>query len=188
MKKNAIAAAAAGVAILMFSSCGQSKNLENIQLNAMNGTAEIDNSADQAQEIQKEDIASPVDTVPTKSLKGEEPPTINQTETNLYEGEYSDYDANEPALEIKRMNDGAYQIQVTIYRLYYFDDGIGKETEAGLEFTATGPDGNKVNGIIGLEGDIATVTFLGLEWIDFAGLSEYKFYKTSDIPDIYVYE
>ena len=39
-----------------------------------------------------------------------------------------------------------------------------------------------------LEEDIAMVTFFSQEWIDFAGLSKYKFYKTSNVPDIYVYE
>lgn len=65
---------------------------------------------------------------------------------------------------------------------------MGKVTEEGLEFVATGPSENKVNGVIQLEEDIAIVTLFSKEWVDFAGSSEYKFYKTSDVPNIYVYE
>ena len=101
-----------------------------------------------------------------------------------YEGEYNSYDVNEPALEIKKNDDATYQIQIDLFRLRGFYDGAGKITEEGLEFTATGPRGSEVNGVIKLEEDIAVVTIFGQEWLDFAGLSEYKFYKTSDVPNI----
>ena len=101
-----------------------------------------------------------------------------------YEGEYNSYDVNEPALEIKKNDDETYQIQIDLFRLWGFYDGAGKITEEGLEFTATGPRGNEMNGIIKLDEDIAVVTIFGQEWLDFAGLSEYKFYKTSDVPNI----
>lgn len=101
-----------------------------------------------------------------------------------YEGEYDSYDVNEPALEIKKNEDGTYQIQIDLFRLCLLDDGIGKKTEKGLEFSATGPGGNEVNGLIKLEEDIATVTIFGQEWLAFAGLSEYRFYKTSDVPNM----
>ncbi len=101
-----------------------------------------------------------------------------------YEGEYNSYDINEPALEIKKNDDETYQIQIDLFRLWDFYDGAGKITEEGLEFASTGPRGNEVNGVIKLEEDIAVVTIFGQEWLDFAGLSEYKFYKTSDIPNI----
>lgn len=101
-----------------------------------------------------------------------------------YEGEYNSYDINEPALEIKKNDDETYQIQIDLFRLWDFYDGAGKITEEGLEFASTGPHGNEVNGVIKLEEDIAVVTIFGQEWLDFAGLSEYKFYKTSDIPNI----
>ena len=63
-----------------------------------------------------------------------------------YEGEYNSYDVNEPALEIKKNDDATYQIQIDLFRLWGFDDGAGKITEEGLEFTATGPRGNEMNG------------------------------------------
>ena len=101
-----------------------------------------------------------------------------------YEGEYNSYDVNEPALEIKKNDDETYQIQIDLFRLWGFYDDAGKITEEGLEFTATGPRGNEMNGVIKVEADIAVVTIFGQEWLDFAGLSEYRFYKTSDVPNI----
>lgn len=101
-----------------------------------------------------------------------------------YEGEYNSYDIDEPALEIKKNDDGTYQIQIDLFRLWGFYVDAGKITEEGLEFATTGPGGNEMNGVIKLEGDIAIVTIFGQEWLDFAGLSEYRFYKTSDVPDI----
>jgi len=101
-----------------------------------------------------------------------------------YEGEYNSYDVSEPALEIKKNDDETYQIQIDLFRLWGFYDDAGKITEEGLEFAATGPGGDEVNGVIKLEEDIAVVTIFGQEWLDFAGLSEYRFYKTSDVPDI----
>ena len=101
-----------------------------------------------------------------------------------YEGEYNSYDVSEPALEIKKNDDETYQIQIDLFRLWGFYDDAGKITEEGLEFAATGPGGNEMNGVIKLEQDIAVVTIFGQEWLDFAGLSEYRFYKTSDVPNI----
>lgn len=108
----------------------------------------------------------------------------DESETGLYEGEYCDYDVNEPSLEIKKKDDGTYQIQIDLFRMWYFQDGVGRMTEDGLEFTATGPWEKEVNGIIKLEEDMATVTILGQAWLDFSGINEYKFYKTSDVPHI----
>ena len=107
-----------------------------------------------------------------------------RTDVYEYEGEYNSYDVDEPALEIKKNDDATYQIQIDLFRLWAFYDGAGKITEEGLEFTATGPRGNEMNGVIKLEADIAVVTIFGQEWLDFAGLSEYRFYKTSDVPNI----
>lgn len=105
-----------------------------------------------------------------------------EADTYTYEGVYLDYSVKEPALEIKKNSDGTYQVQIDLFRLYSLD-GVGKETENGLEFTTTepGPGETKMNGVITLEGDIATVTIFGQEWLDFAGVSEYKFYRTLDV-------
>ena len=196
------------VVMCILSSCGQTKNSENTQTNIISRTTEINDDSSEVEETQSDDASASANTNPNpinghkedeQSVINEVPETQNdnieeeqsttdEAKPDLYEGEYSDYDVNEPSLEIKKNNDETYQIQIKIYRLFYLDDGVGKVTEKGLEFEATGPNGNKVNGVIRLEEDIATVTFFSQEWIDFAGLSKYKFYKTSNVPDIYVYE
>lgn len=194
------------VVMCILSSCGQTKNSENTQTNVISRTTEINDDSSEVEETQSDDASASANTNPINGHKEDEQSVINEVpvtqndnieeeqsttdeaKPDLYEGEYSDYDVNEPSLEIKKNNDETYQIQIKIYRLFYLDDGVGKVTEKGLEFEATGPNGNKVNGVIRLEEDIAMVTFFSQEWIDFAGLSKYKFYKTSNVPDIYVYE
>lgn len=194
------------VVMCILSSCGQTKNSENTQTNVISRTTEINDDSSEVEETQSDDASASANTNPINGHKEDEQSVINEVpetqndnieeeqsttdeaKPDLYEGEYSDYDVNEPSLEIKKNNDETYQIQIKIYRLFYLDDGVGKVTEKGLEFEATGPNGNKVNGVIRLEEDIAMVTFFSQEWIDFAGLSKYKFYKTSNVTDIYVYE
>lgn len=194
------------VVMCILSSCGQTKNSENTQTNVISRTTEINDDSSEVEETQSDDASASANTNPINGHKEDEQSVINEVpetqndnieeeqsttdeaKPDLYEGEYSDYDVNEPSLEIKKNNDETYQIQIKIYMLFYLDDGVGKVTEKGLEFETTGPNGNKVNGVIRLEEDIATVTFFSQEWIDFAGLSKYKFYKTSNVPDIYVYE
>ena len=194
------------VVMCILSSCGQTKNSENTQTNVISRTTEINDDSSEVEETQSDDASASANTNPINGHKEDEQSVINEVpetqndnieeeqsttdeaKPDLYEGEYSDYDVNEPSLEIKKNNDETYQIQIKIYRLFYLDDGVGKVTEKGLEFEATGPNGNKVNGVIRLEEDIAMVTFFSQEWIDFAGLSKYKFYKTSNVPDTYVYE
>lgn len=189
------------VVMCILSSCGQTKNSENTQTNVISRTTEINDDSSEVEETQSDDASASANTNPINGHKEDEQSVINEVpetqndnieeeqsttdeaKPDLYEGEYSDYDVNEPSLEIKKNNDETYQIQIKIYRLFYLDDGVGKVTEKGLEFEATGPNGNKVNGVIRLEEDIAMVTFFSQEWIDFAGLSKYKFYKTSNVPE-----
>lgn len=184
------------VVMCILSSCGQTKNSENTQTNVISRTTEINDDSSEVEKTQSDDASASANTNPINGHKEDEQSVINEVpetqndnieeeqsttdeaKPDLYEGEYSDYDVNEPSLEIKKNNDETYQIQIKIYRLFYLDDGVGKVTEKGLEFEATGPNGNKVNGVIRLEEDIAMVTFFSQEWIDFAGLSKYKFYKT----------
>lgn len=105
--------------------------------------------------------------------------------TDPYEGEYNDYDANEPSLEILKNEDGTYTIQIGIFRLAYLDDGVGTVTEDGISFSATGPDGNPIYGTITLEGEVATVAFDSAQWEAYSSINEYQYYKTSDVPDIH---
>ncbi len=108
-----------------------------------------------------------------------------EPETDLYVGEYNDYDANEPSLEILKNEDGTYKIQISIFRLAYLDDGVGTATQDGISFSATGPDGSSINGMITLEGEVATVAFDSAQWEAYSSINEYQYYKTSDVPDIH---
>ena len=141
------------VVMCIFSSCGQAENVENTQTNAISRTTEINDDTSEVENTQSDDAFASANTKPisgdtgdepsvsndvpekqndnTSSTEGheEEPSIADEAKTDLYEGEYSDYDVNEPALEIKKNNDETYQIQIKIIRLFYLDDGVGKLTE-----------------------------------------------------------
>ena len=98
-------------------------------------------------------------------------------------GQYNSYDIDEPELQIKKNEDGTYKIQIGMYRVTSLYDCVGERTEDGIVFSAYW--GSKVfEGIITFENDIATVTFTSSNWI--VDVNEYKYYKTSNIPNIYV--
>lgn len=109
----------------------------------------------------------------------------DQDVTDPYVGEYNSYDVDEPNLEIQKNDDGTYTIQISMFRLAFLDDGVGRAGENGIEFTATAPNGQEAEGIITLEDDVATVSFTG-GWSAFSEISEFKYYKTSDIPHLVV--
>lgn len=100
----------------------------------------------------------------------------------FYEGQYMDYDTNEPGLEIQKSGDGTYAIQISVFRLAYMDDGIGRVTDRGLEFSATAPNGKEITGTITVEGDIAAVIFDSLGWSSYSDVNEYRYYRASDTP------
>jgi len=104
-------------------------------------------------------------------------------QADLFTGEYNSYDTDEPNLEIRKKEDGTYQIQIEIFRLAFFEDGVGTLTENGLAFSATAPDGSETVGTITLDGDVATVTF-DPGWPGFGDLYSYRYYKASDTPNM----
>lgn len=107
-------------------------------------------------------------------------PEMEKDTAVSYEGEYNDYDNNEPNLEIRKNDDGTYRIRIGIFRLVSMDDCTGHETENGIVFRVNDWDwgDGEISGIITLNEDIATVTFTE-GWID--GTNEYQYYRTSDI-------
>lgn len=64
------------------------------------------------------------------------------------------------------------------------DDGVGTLTGNGIEFTATAPDGEELNGKITLNGEIATVMFTSPEWSEYSSVNEYQFRKTPDTSNM----
>lgn len=110
------------------------------------------------------------------------------TNTDVYTGEFNDYDVNEPMLEIQKNDDETYKIQIGIFRLVQLYDCVGYAIEDGIQFSTTEwGDDREISGTITFESDIATVAFTS-GWRDFASIAEYRYYKTSDIPNIYVPE
>lgn len=101
-----------------------------------------------------------------------------------YVGDYNDYGTDAPELLIRKNEDGTYLIQIGIYRVTTMEDCAGYETESGIAFTVNDWDwGNgEIRGTITVDGDVATVTFTA-GWLD-NGITEYKYYKTSDTPNI----
>lgn len=108
---------------------------------------------------------------------------ICELEAEPYEGEYGAYDTGEPDLEIRKKEDGTYEILVRIFKLASFNDGVGTLTEKGLEFKATMPDGSGTGAVITLDEDVATVTFEP-GWPGFEGIYSYQYVKISDTPNM----
>ena len=174
MKRRAAGLAGILIVVVLTSCSNEPKAPEGVVQNVQTGQEAA--GIEQETEIMADDLPG---------QQGEVSRTENAAiESHNYEGEYNSYDIDEPALEIKKEEDGTYRVLIDLFRLYSLDDGIGKETEGGLEFAATGPGGNDVSGVIQLDEDSATVTIFGQEWLEFAGLSEYRFYKTSDAPNM----
>lgn len=126
------------------------------------------------EESKMQETVVPEETLAKKSL-----------DENLYIGEYLDYDNNEPNLEIAKGEDGKYIVQIGIFRLASFDDGVGELTEEGMHFTATDMAGNPISGMITIEGQIATVTFTDSTWELIENGTCYQYAKSSDEPKLW---
>lgn len=106
-----------------------------------------------------------------------------------YVGEYNSYDVDALNLKIQKKANGTYKIQIGICNTFFYDC-IGAQTKNGIIFLAKWGD-RVYRGIIIFEDDIitedyiATVTFTSLNWEDFSRINQYKYYKISDIPNIY---
>ncbi len=155
---------------------------------------------EERQNLKKDDTDNSIESVqtePDSSMSTEEKTEDDTTENtesdaiesmdeDSYVGEYNSYDTDEPNLEIQKNWDGSYLVQIGMFRLAQLDDCEGKWTEQGLEFS-TDEYGKDFSGIITLEDDIATVTFTSEGWKEFADdLNVFKYYKTADVPNIYV--
>ena len=106
---------------------------------------------------------------------------------DLFVGEYNSFDMDEPSLEIQKNEDGTYWIQIGVFRLVSLDDGKGIADDDGIMFSATAPNGQILEGTITLEGETAIVTFTNAEWSTYSSENVYKYYKTSNIPNIYTF-
>ena len=164
------------------------KNETPIADNTTDTSSEIPDTKTNAEDVQKE----PDPSVSTKEkaeddiTENTESDAIESIDEDSYVGEYNSYDTDEPDLEIQKNWDGSYLVQIGMYRLAQLDDCEGKLTEQGLEFS-TDEYGKDFSGIITLEDDIATVTFTSEGWKEFVeDHNVFKYYKTADVPNIYV--
>lgn len=99
-----------------------------------------------------------------------------------YPGRYMALDTGETGLEIQKNGDGTYAVHISVYRLADMDDGIGRVTDRGMEFSATAPDGREITGTIEieLESGTAVVRFDSLVWSTYSEVSEYQYDRLSD--------
>lgn len=102
----------------------------------------------------------------------------------IYIGEYLD-ENKEPNLEIAKGEDGKYKVQIGIFRLAGFDDGMGELTEDGMHFTATDMAGGPIRGIITVKNGVATVIFTDSTWEYIENGTSYEYTKSSDEPRVW---
>lgn len=129
--------------------------------------------------------SSPVDPIP------ETVPTVSSSagiDDDYFAGEYNDLDCDQPNLEIKKIEDGTYEIEIGIFRLYHINCCIGKRVDNKIEFTSDQIEGEELKGTITVNDEIATVSFLSECWNDIGSENTYQYYKTSDIPYDHMYE
>lgn len=88
----------------------------------------------------------------------------------------------DPNLKIGKGEDGKYKVQIGIFRLASFDDGVGVLAEEGMHFTATDMAGNPISGIITMKGKMATVTFTDSTWGLIENGTSYEYTKSTDEP------
>lgn len=191
MKKSKYIIILSALMLTLLSACGKNINGTAIELNEIiNSQSEsaiisVSNEITKAsgyvkktsielffQKIREDDsVASFFGDISEKDLK------------DSYIGEYNSYDVDEPDLEIEKKPNGTYRIQIDMYRLASLDECVGVKTRKGIFFSTTEMY-RDVRGIITLEDDIATVTFITSDWAEFSEIMEFQYYKVSDIPNI----
>ena len=74
----------------------------------------------------------------------------------------SDYDGS--SLTVSTREDGRYDIEIDLFRLTLLDDGIGDDSDGGIDFTATDAAGEPIGGHISIADSTATLTFVHSTW------------------------
>lgn len=122
---------------------------------------------------------------PTFANRPEVVPTAS-SDTSIEErfvGEYNDCQIDQPNLEIEKMEDGTYKVEIGIYRTYQIDPCQGKLVGDKIKFSSDQVEGEVISGTITIDDQgIATVTFLSEFWKEIDSENTYVYYKISDIP------
>lgn len=177
--------------LTLLSACGKNNNGVTIELNeiinSQNKNVIINTSVipEIAAYVKKNSIALFFKKVNEYNGATSVSPDMSENDMkDPYVGEYNSFDVDEPDLEIQRNANGTYKIQIGIYRTAFMDDCVGKRTESGISFLVNWED-RDYRGIITFEDDIATVIFTTSDWTEYHRINAFKYYKTSDVPNIY---
>ena len=149
------------ISTFALTACGKSEEIQKTD-----ATTEVNSEQDP-----KEDLVNHVEVETTESN------TEASQSSDIYEGEYLDYEYNEPELKIYDNGDGTYFVYIGIIRLATFEDDAAIVTSAGLEFTAEDGSGNPIKGVITLEGNDAVVTFTESTWSLIPSGTAYRYYR-----------
>lgn len=148
---------------------------------------ETESGETDAVEAETETETEAVDTETETETETEAVSAASVSDDSLYVGEYNDADSDSPNLEIARGEDGKYSVQIAVYRLASFTDGVGELTSDGMTFTATDPNDGTISGIITVTDDgKATVTFTDSSWSLLESGSYFEYTKTSDTPNLWM--
>ena len=165
------------------------KNSENTDVDSLQEEDKMEEASQPSEELVENQETAKV-TEPETKTNGEnmsqgetaaleEKETIGETvseEEDKYVGEYKDYDNDETNLWISKREDGTYDIEIGIFRITTFDGCKGNLTDKGLEFTTERGE-ETIRGVITVDEDIATVTFLDSNLTLVTSGSEYKYHR-----------
>ena len=98
-------------------------------------------------------------TTVNEALTGQDQPTVSEALTGHF---VSDYDGS--SLTVSTREDGRYDIEIDLFRLTLLDDGIGDDSDGGIDFTATDAAGEPIGGHISIADSTATLTFVHSTW------------------------
>lgn len=161
---------------LAFAGCGEKAGEENS--NVISGEP-IADAKQQAQSENDNAQAGGSEEAPASEAPGFD---------TAYIGEFVDEDGTDCTLEIAPGEEaGQYVVQLSIFRLTSFDDGVGVMTEEGLQFTATDAAEQPITAVITLDGENATVKFTDSKWDLIENGAEFVYKKTSEIPQLIQY-
>ena len=165
--------------------CNSNEVVQRTALLEENSTE--DEEAEEASDSEEQEEKDGDDNSDSKEdgKNGEEDDAEVDASAAKYVGEYNSYDIDEPELEIEQQDDGSFKIQIGIFRLIQLYHCVGELTDEGIEFYTTELVDKDIRGIVTLDGDVATVTFTSADWGDYSSRNEHKYYKTSDVPNIY---
>ena len=113
-------------------------------------------------------------------IKNHPSPIIKEED---FVGEYFEEVINWPNLEIQKNEDGTFQVEFEVSRVYSISPCVGKFVDDAIEFTFQDEESKKsMKGKITLEGEYAVLTIKSDYWKNIDKTDTYYYYKVSDIP------